>query len=229
MQCACAILSSVACTAVRYFSTLSDKQHEFREKKVIEHKMCVLIVCTAFVWNISHSKNWARRDKKCVLVFMCSAVIVVEWKQNVLAHAQKPDLVFQRNGRVHFYRRGCQFSRLLAAEACASAVVMLDRPCPIQGKSAGYPLHSPFSPSLLRPCVPVCHQIPFLLYHFNYTWNFSPIFEKLSNINFTKIRLMGAELFQADWRTGMTKLIVAFCKFAKAHKNQPTSQCCTVK
>jgi len=41
----------------------------------------------------------------------------------VMAHAQKPDLIFQRNGRVHLYRRGCQFSRLLAAEVCASAVV----------------------------------------------------------------------------------------------------------
>ena len=46
-----------------------------------------------------------------------------------MAHAQKPDLVFQRNGRVHLYWRGCQFSRLLAAEVCASAIVMLDRPC----------------------------------------------------------------------------------------------------
>ena len=54
---------------------------------------------------------------------------VVEWKRYVMAHAQKPDLVFQRNGRVHLYRQGCQISRLLAAEVCASAVVMLDRPC----------------------------------------------------------------------------------------------------
>ena len=38
-----------------------------------------------------------------------------------MAHAQKPDLVFQRNGRVHLNRRGCQFSRLLAVEECASA------------------------------------------------------------------------------------------------------------
>jgi len=38
-----------------------------------------------------------------------------------MAHAQKPDFVFRRNGR--------QFSRLLAAEVCASAVVMLDTPC----------------------------------------------------------------------------------------------------
>jgi len=74
-------------------------------------------------------------------------------------------LVFQRNGRVHLYRRGCQFSRLLAAEVCASAVVMLDRPCPIQCKTVGYPLHSPFFPSLLHPCVSVCHHIPFPLLH----------------------------------------------------------------
>jgi len=53
----------------------------------------------------------------------------VEGSWNVIAHAQKPDFVFRRNGRVHLNRRGRQFSRLLAAEVCASAVVMLDRPC----------------------------------------------------------------------------------------------------
>jgi hypothetical protein len=46
-----------------------------------------------------------------------------------MAHAQKPDFVFRRNGRVHLNRRGLQFSRLLAAEVCPSAVVMLDTPC----------------------------------------------------------------------------------------------------
>jgi hypothetical protein len=48
---------------------------------------------------------------------------------NVMAHAQKPDFVFRRNGRVHLNQRGRQFSRLLAAEVCASALVMLDTPC----------------------------------------------------------------------------------------------------
>ena len=46
-----------------------------------------------------------------------------------MAHAQKPYFIFRRNGRVHLNQRGRQFSRLLAAEVCASAVVMLDTPC----------------------------------------------------------------------------------------------------
>jgi len=46
-----------------------------------------------------------------------------------MAHAQKPDFVSRRNGRVHLNWRGSQFSRLLAAEMCPSAVVMLDTPC----------------------------------------------------------------------------------------------------
>jgi len=45
-----------------------------------------------------------------------------------MAHAQKPEFVLRRNGRVHLNRRGRQFSRLLKAEVCASAVVMLDTP-----------------------------------------------------------------------------------------------------
>jgi hypothetical protein len=58
--------------------------------------------------------------------------LVIDCVWNVMAHAQKPDFVFRRNGRVYFNRRGRQFSRLLAAEVCASAVVMvvmLDTPC----------------------------------------------------------------------------------------------------
>jgi hypothetical protein len=79
------ILSSVACPALQYFSTLSDtvisglsgstifstvshKRHDFREKYIIEHEMCVLIFSKNFVWNISHSKKkWERYDQKCVL------------------------------------------------------------------------------------------------------------------------------------------------------------------
>ena len=37
--------------------------------------------------------------------------------------------------------------------------------------------------------------------------------------NFMKIRAVEAELFHADRRTNMTKLLVAFRNFANAHKN----------
>ena len=40
---------------------------------------------------------------------------------NVMAHAQKLDFVFLRNGRVHLNRRGRQFSRLLTGDLCTSA------------------------------------------------------------------------------------------------------------
>ena len=46
-----------------------------------------------------------------------------------MAYSLKPDFIFRRNGRIHLNRRGRQFSRLLAAEVCAPAVVMLDTPC----------------------------------------------------------------------------------------------------
>ena len=90
-----------------------------------------------------------------------------EWKRNVMAHAQKPDLVFQRNGRVHLYRRGCQFSRLLAAEVCASAVVILDRPCShtvhecwLPTPFASFPFTSP--PVLRRVPSDSVSTLPFL-------------------------------------------------------------------
>jgi len=179
----------------------------------------------------------------------------VEHVWNVMAHAQKPDLVFQRNGRVHLNWRGvssvdywqprdrsqwprglrrrsaaarplrlwvriplghgclsvvsvlcCQVEvsatnwslvqrsptdcgaslmcdletswirrpwpnggcrtknkQKLAAEVCASAVVMvvmLDKPCcEVECKTTGYLLHSHVSPSLPLPGVTVCHQV----------------------------------------------------------------------
>jgi hypothetical protein len=56
------------------FFALCHKRHYFREK-IIDHKMCVLIFCTTFVCNISHSKkNWARCDQKRILVFMYSTL-----------------------------------------------------------------------------------------------------------------------------------------------------------
>ena len=50
------MLPSVDCPAVPYFSTLSHKLNDFREK-VTEHKMCVLTFSTSFVKHISHYKK----------------------------------------------------------------------------------------------------------------------------------------------------------------------------
>jgi hypothetical protein len=88
---------------------------------------------------------------------------VVEASWNVMAHAQKPDFVFRRNRRVHLNRRGRQFSRLLAAEVCASAFVVGSNAgyTMLRGseKGTGYSLHSPVSPTLPHSCVTVCHYI----------------------------------------------------------------------
>jgi hypothetical protein len=60
-----AILSFSASMSPPYFSSLSYKQRYFR-KGVIEHKMCVLIIFTTFVWKIFRSKkNSARYCHKC--------------------------------------------------------------------------------------------------------------------------------------------------------------------
>jgi hypothetical protein len=81
---------------------------------------------------------------------------------HVMAHAQKPDFVFRRNGRVHLNRQGRQFSRLPAGELCTSACRVLYCSCkPVfcsHVTLTGDPLHSLVSPSLLLPCVTVCHH-----------------------------------------------------------------------
>ena len=63
---------------------------------------------------------------------------------------------------------GCQFSPILEAEVCASAVVMvvmLDTPySEVQCKTTGYPFHSHVPPSLPLLCVTVCHQVSTELY-----------------------------------------------------------------
>jgi hypothetical protein len=83
---------------------------------------------------------------------------------NVMAHAQEPDFVFRPNGWVHLNRQGLQFSRLLATEVCASAVVMVDTSSSevvwrvlATHSIRQFPLHSP-------PCVTVCHDISTGLY-----------------------------------------------------------------
>ena len=76
---------------------------------------------------------------------------------NVMAHAQKPDLVFRGNGRVHLNRRGRQFSRLLAVEVCSPAVEMLDTQC--SDVAWEYWLPTPFA-RFPFTSPPVFHRVP---------------------------------------------------------------------
>ena len=67
------VISGQSGSTIYVFSTLSHKRQDFREE-VTEHKMCVFIFSTTFVWRISHSKNKCERyDHKCTLVFMYCA------------------------------------------------------------------------------------------------------------------------------------------------------------
>jgi len=80
-----------------------------------------------------------------------------------MAHAQKPEFIFRRNGRVHLNRRRHQFSQLLEAEVCASAVVMLDTP---YSEVVWRVLATHYFASFPFTSPPVCHHVPS---HFN--WN----------------------------------------------------------
>jgi hypothetical protein len=88
---------------------------------------------------------------------------------NAMTQAQKSDFVFRRNGRIHLILQGRQFSRLLAVEVCASALIVGSNAGYIMfrgsEKGTGYSLHSPVSPSLPLPCVTVSHHISTGVYH----------------------------------------------------------------
>ena len=74
----------------------------------------------------------------------------------------------RRNGRVHSNRRECQFSRLLAAEVCASKVVMLDRPRSdiVEGCWLPTPFASfPFTSLPVRRRVPSDSVSTLLIFH----------------------------------------------------------------
>jgi len=81
--------------------------------------------------NKKNDENYSLSKASQTHPLLCNKYTVqyVDCVWNVTAHAQKPDFVFWRNGRVHLNRQGRPFIRLLAAEVCASAVVMLDTPC----------------------------------------------------------------------------------------------------
>jgi len=82
-----------------------------------------------------------------------------------MAHAQKPDFLFRRNGRVHLNRQGASVQSTTGSRGvriCGSNAGYTM----FQGsvKGTGYSLHSPVYTSLPLPCVTVCHYISTGLY-----------------------------------------------------------------
>ena len=83
-----------------------------------------------------------------------------------MAHAQKPDFVFRRNGPSPFKSaegtsvQSTTGSGVVRISGSNAGYTMFRGSV----KGTGYPLHSPVSPSLLVPCVIVCHRISIGLY-----------------------------------------------------------------
>ena len=95
-----------------------------------------------------------------------------------MAHTQKPDFVFRRNGRVHLNRRGSSVqstagNRCVRISGSNAGYIMFRGSV----KSTGYPLHSPVSP-FTSPSVR--HRVPS---HFNWSLTQNYVFF-LSNITF---------------------------------------------
>jgi hypothetical protein len=92
-------------------------------------------------------------------------LVLVETHWNVMAHAQKPDFVFRRNGRVHLNRRGASVQSTTGSRGVhisgSNAGYTTFRG---SVQSTGYPLHSPVFPSLPLPCSTVCHDISAVVY-----------------------------------------------------------------
>jgi hypothetical protein len=101
---------------------------------------------------------------------LCSeAILYCVW--NVMAHAQKPDFVFRRNGRVHLNRRGASVQSTAGSLGVRisgnNAGYTMFRGTV---KSTGYTLHSPVSRSLPLPRVTVCLHISTGLYNRRCAW-----------------------------------------------------------
>jgi len=85
------------------FSHNISQKTQFSGKKVIEHKMCVLIFSTTFVWNISNfKKKWAKYYHNCTQLFRKVPVIIptfikCEFSRRVFEKEKTKKLQYQIN------------------------------------------------------------------------------------------------------------------------------------
>jgi hypothetical protein len=76
--------------------------------------------CTMQLFRLYISLNTATVNTLFISFSLRPRRDILDWVWNVMAHAQKPDFVLRRNGRVHLNRWWRQFSLLLASELCTS-------------------------------------------------------------------------------------------------------------
>ena len=125
-----------------------------------------------------------------------SRMLEASW--NVMAHAQKQDFVFRRNGRVHLNRRGASVQSTtgsLGVRISGSNVGYTM----FRGnvKSTGYPHHSPVSSSLPLPCVTVCHHISTGVYLFLRRKKRS---EKIKSIKTSHAGVINTDALKTSWK-----------------------------
>jgi hypothetical protein len=89
---------------------LSHKRHDFREKRVTEHKMRVLIFSTTFTWNVSHSKkNSTTYCHKRENVYMKSA----RYSCRILMKLEFSRQIFGENSNIKFHQNPSSGSRVV--------------------------------------------------------------------------------------------------------------------
>jgi len=124
------------------------------KNKYVEHNE----ICSLIWW---YSLNlwylWIVLFLGCLAIL---SIMMVKAIWNAMTHAQKPDFVFLRNGRVHLNQRGASVQSTTGSRgvriSCSNAGYNMFRG---SVKCTGYPLYKPVSPSLPRPCFTVCHYI----------------------------------------------------------------------
>jgi hypothetical protein len=163
MQSACAILSSVLCPAVPYFSTLSHKQYDFRGKAT-EYEICALIsvqrLCETFLTRRSIERdsiiNIHRSSSKVPVIFV-----------RYLCDLNFRDRFSEKYSNTKFYRHASSRSRVASYGRTDMTKLIVDfRNFANASKNAGVSLKLEVGvryhwPSLLRSSSAVVSCYPF--------------------------------------------------------------------